>query len=641
MYSLLHKGLTMSFARGAWQFLVGVKDLLVLLLLLLFFGGLWAALSQSAPVRVADGAALVVNLDGVMVDQASEQDPTSVLLGARGMGEYQVRDVVRAIDQAASDKRISRLVLDLDTFVGAGTANLEAVGRALGRFKKAGKPIDAFATAYTDDSYYLAAHALKIWMDPLGGVLVSGPGGTGLYFGEALKKLDIDIEVFRVGTFKSAVEPYLRSDASPEAKAADQALVDGIWTRWQSDTKNARPKADFAGWLRALPQRIAASKGDQALAAKAAGLVDEIGDRGAFEAALAEAVGASDKDGSYAFKAVTLNAYSRAGGSLLPKSGPAVGVVYVSGGIVDGEAPRGTAGGTSIADAIDKALAEQSDLKALVVRIDSPGGSVLASETIRRALLRAKAQGLPIVASMGPVAASGGYWVATAADHIKAEATTVTGSIGVFAVLPTFPRALKRLGIGSDGVKATPYSGEPNILGGLGNETRQLLQISVEDIYGRFIGLVAEARDMPRNEVDRVGQGRVWTGETALQLKLVDSLGGLEAAVAEAARLGGVKGDVRTIDIETQRSQVAMLLSSFMGPEDSSGGADQAQVRDGWSGLVARERMRMLALLGDLQVLDTGATMQATCLECAGMGSPRPARAVRVEAALKSLITAR
>lgn len=627
----------MSFARGAWRFLVGVKDLLVLLLLLLFFGLLWTALSQTAPVRVADGSALVLNLDGVIVDQASEQDPTSLLLGATGLSEYQVRDVVRAIDRAASDGRISRIVLDLDTFVGAGTANLEAMGRALGRFKAAGKPIEAFATAYTDDSYYLAARADTIWMDPLGGVLVSGPGGSGLYFGDALKKLDIDIEVFRVGTYKAAVEPYLRNEASPEAKAADQALVDGIWARWQADTKAARPKADFAAWLRALPQRIAASDGDQAGAAKAAGLVDTLGERGAFEAAMLEAVGAGESSGQYAFKAVTLNEYRRAGVSLMPKSGPAVGVVYVSGGIVDGEAPRGTAGGASIADAIDMALAEQSDLKALVVRIDSPGGSVLAGETIRRAILRAKAQGLPIVASMGPVAASGGYWVAMPAETIFAEATTVTGSIGVFAVLPTFPRALARLGIGTDGVQATPYSGEPNVLGGLGSETRALLQISVEDIYRRFIGIVAEARGMSKEDVDKVGQGRVWTGETAVKLKLVDKLGGLDDAVAEAARLGGIEGDVRTIDIETRRSDVAALLGSLMGPEDASGGTGDAAVRDGWSGLVMRERMRVLAMLGDLRVLGSGATMQAACLECAGMGSPRPAQSKDVEAVLRGL----
>lgn len=624
----------MSFARGAWRFLVGVKDLLVLLLLLLFFGLLWAALSQSAPVKIAGGSALVLNLDGVIVDQASEQDPTQFILGASGVQEYQVRDIIKAVDRAAADDRITTLVLDLDTFVGGGQANLQALGRALTRFKKAGKPMLAYATAYTDDGYYLAARADKIWMNPLGGVLVTGPGGTGLYFAEALRKLDIDIEVFKVGTYKAAVEPFTRSEASPEAKAADQALVDGIWANWQTETRAARPKADIDSWLKALPQRIAASKGDQAEAALASGLVDDLGSSSDFDAALTEKLGEGDATATYPFKSVTLGAYRRAGASLVPGSGPAVGVIYVSGEIVDGEAQRGTAGGASIADAIHTAVAEQPDLKALVVRIDSPGGSVLASEEIRQALLGAKAGGLPLVASMGPVAASGGYWVATAADRIIAEPTTVTGSIGVFAILPTFPRALSRLGIGSDGVKATPYSGEPDILGGLGSETRQLLQISVEDIYGRFIGMVAKARNLPLAEVDRIGQGRVWTGTTAKQLKLVDELGGLDMAVAEAAKRAGLKGDVRTIDIETRQSPVVALLEGLLEPSDA---AAAAGARDPWAKLAAKSRMRALAMVGDFQSLSGGATMRASCLECAGLGSPRPARAATVESALKTM----
>ncbi|GGI73423.1 protease 4 [Polymorphobacter multimanifer] len=623
----------MSFARGTWRFLVGVKDLLVLLLLLIFFGILWAVLSQSTAVTVPGGGALVLNLEGVIVDQASEQDPTQALLGSRGLREIQVRDVVIAIDNAASDNRISTLVLDLDTFIGSGQANLQAIGRALTAFRKSGKPIEAYATAYTDDSYYLAARADRVWLNPFGGVLVSGPGSTGLYFARALEKLNVDIELFRVGTYKAAVEPFVRNDASPEARAADQALVDGIWAGWKADTRAARPAADIDAWLRALPQRIAATKGNQAEAARAAGLVDVLGSRTDFEAALVEKLGEADANEPYPFKATTLGAYSRANRSLVTGTGPAVGVLYVSGEIVDGEAPRGTAGGTSIADAVKEALASNNDLKALVVRIDSPGGSVLASEEIRRAITTAKESGLPIIASMGPVAASGGYWVATAADRIYAEPSTVTGSIGVFAVLPTFPRALEALGIGRDGVKSTPYSGEPDLLRGLGSETRQLLQISVEDIYGRFISMVATSRNLPVAEVDRIGQGRVWTGSTALKLKLVDELGGLDMAIAEAARRAGIKSDgkVRTVDIETARSPVSALLESLFGPGDA------AVATDPWATLASRSRMRALAMLGDVQSLGTGATMRATCLECAGMGSPRPAKAAGVETAMKAL----
>ncbi len=625
----------MSFARGTWRFLVGVKDLLVLLLLLLVFGLLWAALSQSGAVAVPGGGALVLNLEGALVDQAAETDPTQALLGSQGLREIQARDVIAAIDTAATDKRISTLVLDLDTFIGGGQANLQAIGRALTAFKKSGKPVEAYATAYTDDSYYLAARADRIWLNPLGGVLIAGPGGSGLYFAKALEKLNVDIELFRVGTYKAAVEPYVRSDASPEAKAADQALVDGIWAGWKADTRTARPAADVEAWLRALPQRIAASKGNQAEAARAAGLVDVLGSRTDFEAALTEKLGEADANAPYPFKAATLGSYVRANRSLVPGTGSSVGVVYVSGEIVDGEAPRGTAGGTSIADAVKDALATDTSLKALVVRIDSPGGSVLASEEIRRAVMAGKEAGLPIIASMGPVAASGGYWVATAADRIYAEPSTITGSIGVFAVLPTFPRALEALGINTDGVKSTPYSGEPDILGGLGSETRQLLQISVEDIYGRFIAMVAASRNLPLAEVDRIGQGRVWTGATARQLKLVDELGGLDAAIAEAGRRAGIEGDIRTVDIETRRSPVSEFFDSIFGPGDATAATDP------WAMLSARSRMRALAMLGDVQSLGSGATMRATCLECAGMGSPRPAKAASVETAIKTFLQSR
>ncbi|MFZ4110772.1 MAG: signal peptide peptidase SppA, partial [Polymorphobacter sp.] len=305
------------------------------------------------------------------------------------------------------------------------------------------------------------------------------------------------------------------------------------------------------------------------------------------------------------------------------QTGPAIGVVYVTGDIVDGEAPRGTAGGTTIARAIAKAVADNDDLKALVVRVDSGGGSVLASEEIRQALIDAKKQGLPVVASFGPVAASGGYWLATAADEIYAMPSTITGSIGVFAIIPSFNRSLAALGIGVDGVKSTPYSGEPDLLAGLSPETRVILQASVEDIYRRFTGLVATARKLPIAEVDRIGQGRVWAGNTALRLKLVDKLGGLDAAVVAAAARAGLKGKVRTIDIERPESPLVALFRGVMGP-----GEEQEQVsRDPFAKLAAASQLRLLAAVGDMRAIAQGPTMQAACAECSGMGSPRVARA--------------
>ena len=609
----------MAIVRGVWRVLVGVKDLLVLVLLLIFFIALWSALGNRAQLTVPKGSALVLSLDGAIVDQAAERSPLQALSGSSIGAETEVRDYIRAIDTAAKDDRIKALVLDLDTFVGAGQANLQSLGQALQRFKKTGKPINAYATAYTDEGYYLAAQADKIWINPLGGVLLTGPGRSNLYFKNALAKLDIDVNVFRVGTYKAAVEPFTRSEASPEARAANQALADTLWQVWLADVRTARPASDVAAFIAQLPQRLGAAGGDQAKAALDAKLVDAIGTRSDFNDAMIKLVGEGEQRRFGTYTGVSLDRYLAATQSLVPAKGDAVGVVYVTGNIVDGEAPRGTAGATTISRAIARAVSDNDDIKALVVRIDSGGGSVLASEEIRQALIDAKKDGLPVVASFGPVAASGGYWVATAADEIIAQPSTITGSIGVFAIIPSFDRAIGRLGISADGIKTTPYSGEPDILRGIGPETRVVLQSGVEDIYRRFTTLVGTARKLPVTEVDRIGQGRVWAGSTAKQLKLVDSMGGLDAAVAAAARRAGIKGTPRTIDIERPGSPFAQLIETFIGP-----GEDQDQVaRDPFAKLTAASRLRILAAIGDVRVMADGPTMQASCLECAGQGSPR------------------
>lgn len=603
----------MRILKGIWQFLVGVKDALALVLLLFIFLGVFAAVRGGRPaVTVPAGSALVLTLDGYVVDQAPEQDPLAALTMGDVQRQIQVRDVIRAVDTAATDDRIKALVLDLDGFLGAGQANLQSMGEALARFKRAGKPVHTYATAYIDDSYYLGAHGSDIWVNPLGALLLSGPGGANLYFGDALKKLDVDVEVFRVGTFKSAVEPFTRNEASPEARAANQALVDALWDSYTADVRKMRPRADPDAWLANLPARVQAGGGDFARTAQAAGFVDRIGTRDEFAAMVAKLVGTGDSDAPGSFNGIDAGDYLAAS-KPIAASGPAVGVVYVSGEIVDGEAPRGVAAGDTVSQQIRDAL-ENDDIKALVVRVDSPGGSVTASEQIRAALMAAKADGLPVVASFGPVAASGGYWIATAADEIYAQPTTITGSIGVFAVLPTFDRALGGLGINGDGVKSTPYSGEPDLLNGISPDTRQLLQLSVEDIYRRFTGLVASARKLTPARVDEIGQGRVWAGGTAQQLKLVDHFGGLDAAVAAAAKRAGLDAKaVRTIDIERQPSFSYQLLASLFETNE----VPAPQGRDAFAVLAARAQARNLAALSEAVRLAQAPTMQARCVSCA------------------------
>lgn len=611
----------MSFLRGVWRFLVGVKDALALVFLLLVFVLIFGLTRSSAPLAVPTGSALLLDLDGVIVDQAAERSPFEVIAGRSDiMPEVQVRDVVDAIDRAREDDRIKVIVLQLDGFFGTGMANLQTIATALKAFKAEGKPVYAYSSAYVDDSYYLGAHATEAWLNPLGAVLLTGPGGAGLYFKDALDKLGVDVNVFRVGTYKAAVEPFTRTEASPEAKAANQALVDTLWDVWTGDVQAARPRVKVDAITSDFTDRVRAAGGDFGRQALADGLVDKIGTYVDFGQAMAKRVGegASDRPGSY--NQVDYRDYLRGTTPLRSRSGGAVGVVYVSGDIVDGKAGRGTAGGDTIERLIAEATADEN-LKALVVRVDSPGGSVTASEKIRQALVDAKADGLPVVASFGSVAASGGYWIATAADEIYAEPSTITGSIGVFAMIPSFERTLAKIGIGADGVKSTPFSGEPDVLQGLSPEVEGLLQASVENIYRRFTGLVAKARNLPVARVDQIGQGRVWAGGTAHQLKLVDHLGDLDDAVAAAAKRAGLPATARVVTIEVRPSLPFQLLESFMEPQEQQ----QQPGTDAFAQLTRASQLRAAGSFVAATQVAAGPTMQARCLSCAGLIVDLPA----------------
>jgi len=604
----------MRFLRGLWRFLVGVKDALVLVVLLLFFIGVWAAVRARAPLSVPGGSALVLNLNGTLVDQASPRSPFSALGGGTGAREYQTRDLARALANARTDSRIKTVVLQLDTFLGGGQANLATVGAELDKVRAAGKPVYAYATAYTDNSYQLAAHASQIWANPLGGVFFTGPGGTNLYFADALKRLGVVVNVFRVGTYKAAVEPFTRVDSSPEAKVAEKALVDTLWANYTAEVTHARPRANVSAFLANLPARVKAAGGDLGQASVDAGLIDRIGSYAALSQQLVKEVGKGKEDRPGFYNQIDVNKYLATIRSNNAGSGNAVGIVYVTGTINDGRSQGGSAGGDTIARLIEDALGDKS-IKALVVRVDSPGGSVLASERIRQALAEAKAKGLPIVGSMGSVAASGGYWVSTAADRIYADPATITGSIGVFALIPEIEGTLKQLHLGTDGVKSTPYSGSPEWLTGLTPDTRALLQASVEDIYRRFLGLVAVSRHMTPADVDKIAQGRVWAGSTALKLGLVDQMGGLDVAIAEARRRAKLAVDSRTVDIEPKPRIGFALLSQLFGSDDSADSSDSA-ARDLVGKTAAVQTMRAEgALLGATHALAHPSAM-AICAEC-------------------------
>lgn len=601
----------MAFVKGAWRIIMAVKDVLVLLFLMLFFGLLYAALSFTpSPVRAISSGALLLDLDGVIVEQPSEVDPFSLLAGGGPrMTEYRLRDIVTALEAARTDHKVKAVVLDLDGFMGGGQVALARVGKALDAVRAARKPVLAFATAYEDDGYQLAAHASEIWVNPIGGVALTGPGGSNLYYKGLIDKLGITAHVYRVGTYKSFVEPFTRTDQSPEAKEADQALVDALWETWREDVARARPTARVAAYAADPAGAARAARGDMAKAAQTAGLVDRIGDGTAFGARVAEIAGDGDtgKPGDYA--AIALDSYAKA---RKPANTGQIGVLTIAGEIVDGEAGPGTAAGDTISDLLHAALAEKA-LKALVVRVDSPGGSVLASEQIRSAILTAKARGLPVVASMGNVAASGGYWVSTPASTIFAEPGTITGSIGVFGILPSFEGTLAKIGVTSDGVRTTPLSGEPDLLGGVSDEFNIVAQLGVEDVYRRFVALVAQARGKTPEQIDAVAQGRVWDGGAARQKGLVDRFGGLEDAIAEAARLAKIDpARARPYMIEKEPDKFTQFFENML-----SGTPAQASLpRDWLSRQAFRQRQWAMQAIADARSMIGGGAMRAACLEC-------------------------
>ena len=609
----------MKLLRAAWRLLVGIKDALVLVAMLLFFGVLFAGLS-ARPNRAAvrDGA-LVVALDGVLVEQPA---PAQLDFGGGGgPREYRLRDVIRVLDAARDDKRVKAVVLDVDGFLGGLPAALNEVGAAIGRVRASGKPVLAYATAYSDSSYRLAAHASEIWMNPMGGTLFSGPGGSRLYYKGLIDKLGVNLHVYRVGKYKSFVEPYTRTDESPESAEAARALYGAIAADWRDTVAKARPKAQVAAYLTNPAQVITAAKGDIAQANLGAGLVDKLGDRAAFEQRVAALAGVGRPKSITAFAAIRYDAYLAA--NPLPKTGDAIGVVTVAGDIVDGRADPGTAGGDSIAALIRDGLRNKS-LKALVVRVDSPGGSALASETIRSALMEAKAKKLPVIISMASVAASGGYWVATAGDVIFAEPNTITGSIGIFGILPSFENSLAKLGITSDGVKTTPLSGQPDVMGGFSTEVDTILQAGIEHGYAQFIDRVAKARKKTPAQVDAIAQGRVWDGGTARQIGLVDRFGGLQEALDEAAKRAGLDPKkVHAEYLEKAPDRWAALLNDFL----RDGDEDKGELGDAFTRLAAERRAVLAQALGDVKRLATGAAVQARCLECAALVPVRPGAA--------------
>lgn len=616
----------MVFARKVWKFLVAIKDGMVLLLMVAFFGLLYAALSaRPMPGRVTDGA-LLVDLDGAVVEEASNPDPLRMAVsGETPTGQYQARDVARAIRLAASDSRIKAVVIDLSRFTGAGRVHLNDIGAAMDAVRAAHKPVLTFAHIYADDGIQLAAHASEAWVDPMGGAFAAGPGGSIQFFKGLLDRFKVKAHVYRVGTYKSFVEPYIRTDLSDPAREENTALLASVWQTWQAGIRKARPKADFsrmiadpAGWAQAV-------HGDLAEGARSAGLVDRLGDKTEFDRRIAQIVGKAADDADDLPYAHTRMADWLAANPLSEK-GAAIAVVTIAGDVLDGDAGPGNAGGERIAGLLDKAL-DEGKVKALVVRIDSPGGSALAGERMRRAIDRYRQKGLPVVVSMANVAASAGYMVASPAERIFAEPDTVTGSIGVFAIIPSFEDTLAQYGVTSDRVGATALSGQPDVLGGINDATSQLLQASIDSAYAKFVGVVASGRKVPVAKIEAIAQGRVWSGEQAKANGLVDEFGDLDAALAYAAKRAGVGGSWHPLFLESRESAWSMLLGDLGQGSARLGLPRGEEAPYDLVGLVAARQREQLSRAGAQLQRTMGATgMQAYCIGCPVSAGMAPAQ---------------
>ncbi|OYX63365.1 MAG: signal peptide peptidase SppA [Sphingomonadales bacterium 32-64-17] len=615
----------MSFARKVWRLLVGIKDALALAFFLLFFTLLFAALSARPNPGTVNEGALLLKLDGSIVEEVAAIDPFSTLLSrSLPTREYAAHELAHAIDSAAEDDRIKAIALDLTTFTGGGQVSVKDVADALSRFRAAGKPVSAYALAYTDDAMTLAAQANEVWVDPMGGVAIHGPGGTILFYADALERFGVTAHVYQVGSYKGTGEPYANAAMSPEFRQNTEAYIGELWDEYRAAIVKARPEADFDAITTDIEAALTAEGGDMAKLAVSAGFVDSIGTYAQWGAHIAELAGKDEwDDHPAAFAHTELDTYVAHSGADEKSGKKTIGVVTIAGAINDSEAGPGTAGAARIERLLDDAL--DDDLAALVVRIDSPGGTVTGSETIRRALIRYRDKKIPVVVSMANYAASGGYWIATAGERVFAEPETVTGSIGVVLMVPSFEGLLQEYGVNPERVAVTPLSGQPDVLGGFSPEADALMRIETQSIYRRFTGLVARARKLTPAQIDQVAQGRVWTGGTARQLGLVDQFGGLDDALAYAAQQARLdEGSWGVKRLADPRDPFEAMIEGML-----TGEATEASQPLTVSAAIAGDNGRILAdMLRDLEQMMASPGVQARCLGCVIEGQTRaPAKA--------------
>ncbi|EAZ7437441.1 signal peptide peptidase SppA [Salmonella enterica subsp. enterica serovar Enteritidis] len=534
-----------GFFKWTWRVLNFVREMvlnLFFIFLVLVGVGIWMQIGNGSNSEQTARGALLLDISGVIVDKPS----TNHRLGALGrqlfgassdrLQENSLFDIVNAIRQAKDDRNITGIVLDLKNFTGADQPSMRYIGKALREFRDSGKPVFAVGENYSQGQYYLASFANKIWLSPQGQVDLHGFATNGLYYKTLLDKLKVSTHVFRVGTYKSAVEPFIREDMSPAAREADSRWIGELWQNYLhtvSANRQISPQQLFPG-AQAIIDGLTSVGGDTAKYALDHKLVDALASSADVEKALTKQFGWSKTENNY--RAISYYDYSL---KTPADTGGTIAVIFANGAIMDGEETPGNVGGDTTASQIRDARLDPK-VKAIVLRVNSPGGSVNASEVIRAELAAARAAGKPVVVSMGGMAASGGYWISTPANYIVASPSTLTGSIGIFGVINTVENSLSSIGVHSDGVSTSPLA-DISMTKALSPEVQQMMQLSIEYGYKRFITLVADARKRTPEQIDKIAQGHVWTGEDAKANGLVDSLGDFDDAVAKAAELAKLK----------------------------------------------------------------------------------------------------
>ncbi len=552
---------------GLWSLITGLSQIVIAAFLLLVLGGVWFAFQGGSPAKMEENVALVIYPTGQLVD-SSDADPAQRFfeeLSGEPPAQTVLRDLTDALEKAAKDPRVPLAVLKLDSLFGAGLSQLQELAAAVRVFRATGKPVYAYGPMFDQGDYLVAAQSDSVSLDPLGIVYLEGLGVYHNYFKEALDKLGVQVHVFRVGEYKSAVEPFERNDMSPEAREANREWLTDLWESYGREVAQGRKLPDTAvnDYSMTLAATLQQANGDAAAVARDRKLVDQIETLPQFRERIAKTVGWDEDHGS--FRQVHYSEYLQvlAGEHTpaVPSGKKTVALVVLQGEIVDGDSEPGLAGAETIADLLTTARQDE-DVAAVVLRVDSPGGSVFASERIRRELQNLQADGKPVVVSMSSVAASGGYWVAMDADEIWAHDTTITGSIGIFALWPTLEGPLAKLGIHTDGIGTTPLAGSFRLDRPLGAEASLVIQTQLERNYRQFLEAVAKGRDLPMEKVAEIARGRVWSGADALKLGLVDQIGGLNDAVAAAVRLAALEPDA--YELEELKDERVLPLHRFM-----------------------------------------------------------------------------